>query len=319
MGVTTAATRRRVVAGSPASSGPRPSFFIVGAPKCGTSALTAYLKRHPDVFLTRMREPMFFGSDLCCPPRRRLSLERYLSLYATATTEGRLGDCSTRYFVSTRAAEEILRFEPDARIIVMLRNPVEMIHSLHAQNLYSGEEHLEDFAAALADEPRRLALIAEEDPSPIPEALAYRYVARYAEHVGRYLSVFGRDRVHVIVFEEFVRDIPTAYRRVLEFIGADPDFRPEFEVVNQYKVVRSTRLHRLLVRPPRAIHPLRRLASHRLRYKFLAVARELITRYEKRPPVPADVRAGLEDELAPEIDRLEDLLGRDLSAWRMGR
>jgi hypothetical protein len=294
----------------------RPSFFIVGAPKCGTSALTTYLKRHPDIFLTEMWEPMFFGSDLYCPPGRRLTLDEYLALFASVEGERQTGECSTRYFVSKRAPEEIRRFEPAARIIVMLRDPVEMMHSLHAQLLYSGEERKRDFEAALEDEPRRRELIEQGDPPPIPQVLAYRYVARYAEHVERYFSVFGRDRVHVIVFEDFVRDTGGAYGQVLEFLGARPDRTQSFEVVNRYRAMRSWRLHDFLVRRIRPVRTLARVHPARLQHGLYSWARELNTRKGKRPAVPAALRRRLEAELAAEIERLERLLGRDLSHWR---
>lgn len=294
----------------------RPSFFLVGAPKCGTTALYTYLKPHPDVFLTQMREPMFFGSDLYCPPERRLTLDRYLALFSGARGERCVGECSTRYFVSKRAADEIHRFEPAARIIVMLRSPVEMMHSLHSQLLYSGEEHIENFEAALADEERRRALLEQGDPPPIAQVLVYRDVAHYTDHVERYFSVFGRENVHVIVLEEFARDTRQAYKQVLQFLGADPDFEPSFEVVNQFKVVRSKRLDDLLLHPPQPLQTLSRRVPARLRRAAFRTTRALNTRPGQRPEIPARLRLELETELTGEIERLETLLARDLSCWR---
>ncbi|NLF38083.1 sulfotransferase, partial [bacterium] len=102
-----------------------PDFFIVGAPKSGTTALHAYLGRHPSIFVPARKEPHFFGSDIVSPAFVR-DRDAYLSLFAGATTEARVGEASIWYLYSKRAAREIKEFNPDARIIIMLRNPVDM-------------------------------------------------------------------------------------------------------------------------------------------------------------------------------------------------
>ena len=130
-----------------------PNFFIVGAPKCGTTALYAYLAQHPDVFMSDPKEPHYFGSDLDFRYRRRPSDQQYRSYFAGAGDRRRIGEGSVWYLYSECAADEIGQAVPDARIIVMLRDPVEMIPSLHSQFVYNGHEDL-----ALAD-----ALAAEED------------------------------------------------------------------------------------------------------------------------------------------------------------
>ncbi|NJL34400.1 MAG: sulfotransferase domain-containing protein [Chloroflexaceae bacterium] len=129
----------------------KPDFFIVGAPKCGTTAMTDYLNQHPDVFVPVVKEPDFFGSDLT-GRRYTTNLHTYLALFEPG--RGKLcGEGSTAYIISKQAAQEIYNFNPEAKIIIMIRNPVDMLYSLHNQVVYTGDESIHDFALALAAEP----------------------------------------------------------------------------------------------------------------------------------------------------------------------
>ena len=124
-----------------------PDFFIVGAPKCGTTAMYEWLQAHPDVFVP-VKEIHYFGRDLA-HRRPEVSAARYAELYE-GVGERIAGDVAVWYLLSESAAEEIHALNPDARIIIMLRRPAEMLHSLHSQLVYSGDEDIEDFEEALA-------------------------------------------------------------------------------------------------------------------------------------------------------------------------
>ena len=132
----------------------RPDFFIVGAPKCGTTAMIDYLKQHPEVFVPDRKELDFFGRDLVFKGHR-LTEEEYLGFFSRATAEKRAGEGSVWYLHSKTAALEIKDFSPNARIIIMLRNPLDMMYSFHSQRLYNGNEDIENFSAALDAEAER--------------------------------------------------------------------------------------------------------------------------------------------------------------------
>src|SRR5215469_17477012 len=110
----------------------RPSIFIVGAPKCGTTALYTYLKAHPDVFMSPLKEPQFFAEDLLGNRRNVCNWESYLALFA-ATGRRRAGEASAVYLGSPSAATKIKHFSPAAQIVIMLRNPVEVMHAEHGE------------------------------------------------------------------------------------------------------------------------------------------------------------------------------------------
>ena len=175
----------------------------------------------------------YFGTDLTfrtatgAPSRIRPA--HYLSTFSSHARERYRGDHSVFYLYSHRSATEIRAFAPDARIIVMLRNPVDQMYSQHSEMLYQGDEDIRDFAQALeAEEDRALG---RRIPPACRKAFAlqYRAVARYHDQVARYFATFGRDRVCVVVFDDLARDtaehtagFSTSYRSI-------PATSPNFE------------------------------------------------------------------------------------------
>jgi hypothetical protein len=293
----------------------RPDFFIVGAPKCGTTAMYSYLQAHPQVFMPFHKEPLYFGADLT---RRygQLTEQQYLDLFAEARPDQRAGEASAWYLYSRSAAAEIRAFSPDADIIVMLRNPIDVMYAQHSQLLFNRTETIADFGEALAAEADRKAG-RRLPPAPLrPENLFYRDMVRFADQLERYLSLFGQDRVHVIVHDDLRADTPGEYRRLLEFLEIDPDFRPTFTLKNTNKRPRSAGLQQLIYAPP---GPLRRLGPRLRRSRLAHALRDALVALnslgEPRREMDPALRARLTDELRPDVARLGELIGRDLSAW----
>jgi hypothetical protein len=303
--------------GSDVIDGRFPNLFLVGAPKCGTTALYRWLGSHPEVFMCR-KEPHYFGSDQVWRFGPRRTLDSYLRLFADATSQRYLGDASPWYLYSQLAAREIHAMAPDARILAMVRNPVDQMHSHHSQGLRYALEELDDFEAAIdaeADrkEGRRIPALCK-----FPPGLFYRDVADLAPQLARYFDAFGRDRVHVVVHDDLERDAGAVYRQVLEFLEIDPDHRAELGVVNPNRRVRSRRVVEFFARPPGAARAIARalIRDETRRQDVRNRVRRLTLRVEPRPPVDPALRARLQRELDPKIRALEALLDRDLSAWR---
>lgn len=291
----------------------RPDFFLIGAPKCGTTAMTDYLGQHPEIGMCARKEVHYFGGDL---PYAPISEAAYLALFGGVGDVRRIGEASVWYLYSTEAAAEIKRFAPGARIIVMLRDPVEMLHSLHSQFVWNGKEPIEDFERALAldDDREQGQLGSAFTPS------SYRAAARYASQVGRYFEEFGRERVHLIRFESFRAETLRCYHQTCAFLGVDSSFAPDLRVVNPNKQTRSRVLRHALRRPPPALRRgLRAFVPSRLRPRLRRSANRLNervnTRYEPRGAMTPALRARLTAELSAEVRALERLAGEDLSAW----
>jgi hypothetical protein len=290
----------------------RPNFFIVGAPRCGTTAMYEYLRQHPDVFMPYRKEPVFFGSDLTKrqPPMTKAG---YLDLFRPGAGHARRGEATVWYLYSQTAPAEIREFATDPRIIIMLRNPVDMMYSLHSQLFFSANEDLADFGEAIAAEEDRRNGRRMPPRARRPEGLQYRACGRYASHVRRYLEAFGPDAVQVIIYDDFSADAAASYRQTLEHLGVDPAFRPDFSVVNRSKAPRSRRLQQLTYAPwfmrttarlPKPVNHVIRRSLKRLNFKE-----------QPRTTLDQQLRARLTVEMAPDVEALGKLLGRDLSGW----
>jgi hypothetical protein len=288
-----------------------PDFFLVGAPKSGTTALTQYLSEHPEISMCSRKEVHYFARDLF--PDKELTESEYLQLFPIAPGAKRIGEASVWYLYSERAASQIKAFAPHADIIIMLRNPPEMLHSLYSQFVYGGKEPAESFEAALALDAEREAGRVERRFIP----LSYRHAAMYAHQVERYLRTFGQDHVHIIIFDDFVGDVGAEYRRVCEFLRVDDAFFPKLPVVNSNLTVRNRAMMDFLRRPPDGLkRVVRAVMPHRLRVGVWRTILRANQRSEPRTPMPYPLRRRLEVEFEGEVERLGELLHRDLSMWR---
>ncbi len=281
-----------------------PNLFLVGAPKCGTSALHGYLAQHPDVWMSEPKEPHFFCTDVDAPFAVR-DPDAYAALFKDAVGDI-VGESSATYLYSKVAAQKIRAACPDAAIIAMLRNPLELIPSLHSQKRVNGTEPYEALAEALAAEPKRKA----GELEAIGAFPFYDAAARYTEQLKRYLDVFPPEQLHIIVFDDFKRDAAAVYAGVSKFLGLKP-FTPNFKVVNQNKRIRSRVLHNVLQNPA---SPVNRLPKplNRLTYKALD---KLNSAVEVRVPLTPAVKDQLRRDFAGEVESLSKLLGRDLRGW----
>jgi len=277
--------------------------------------MNAFLQEHPEIFIPERKELHFFGSDLELR-RGAMPVEEYLQHFRGVGDEIRVGESSVWYLYSASAAEEIQAFNPEASIIVMLRHPVDMLYSLHSQMLYTGNEDIECFEDALSAQHARAAGRRIPKTARNPKGLQYLAVARYAEQIKRYFDTFGRDRVHVILFDDFKRDAPGTYRALCAFLGVCLDYRPDFRVINPNKRVRSRRILRLIKSPPPVIRTIaRKLVPDCVRGNAIRGLQRWNTSYEPRNPMNDAVRVELNERLRPEILKLAALLDRDLSTW----
>lgn len=217
-----------------------PNFFIVGAPKCGTTALSQYLKNHPSIFISTPKEPHYFAADFS-EHRLIRTKKAYLRLYKQADSIKHLaiGEASVWYLYSRIATQLIHSFQQDAKIIVMLRNPVDMLLSLHTQLYNNFYEDLDDFEAAwLIQEYRRQG---KNIPTGClqPEFLQYKQIVLFGEQLKRLYSFFPPHQVKVVFFEKWKDSPKLLYREVLDFLDIPYDGRTEFPVINERYQYRS--------------------------------------------------------------------------------
>ena len=293
----------------------RPDFFIVGAAKCGTTALYRYLAAHPGVFLPERKEPTYFSTDLRMPGDIA-TLAEYEALFAPAPSRALTGEASVLYLYSQVAIAQIIARNADAKILVMLRNPIEAARSMHAFWWGNALEDVGDFEQAWRLQRSRLAGQHLPPRWPYAQLLQYGAQYRYAPQVRRVLEQVPRAQSLFLLFEDFFADPSRQFARVLEFLGLPPvSTQTAFPVVNQTVGTRSTRLERLLRRPPSALQPLRR-AAHAVGFHPLRALQSLNRAAGRKPPLRKAFRRELEDYFSGDVAELEELLGRKLWSLR---
>lgn len=294
-----------------------PDFFIIGAPKCGTTAMASYLAQHPAVDFSRIKEPNFFDTDL---KEQELfdDLEDYLSTCFPQAKEGPRGEGSVWYLYSQKAVDEILQHQPEARFVVMLRQPVDLVHALHSTFLLAFIEEEEDFAKAWdLQETRRQG---NKLPKGCKEPLLLQYgaVGKTGEQVARLLNKVAREQVHFILFDDFKANSRQAYLELLQFLGVKDDGRIEFPPVNQSAATKNKTMGAWLY--GLAQNPI----IHRLKRKSgLPLGRGPIVRFlqknrktRPRPAMAPELRSALVDYFSADIDLLAGLIGRKLEHWK---
>jgi hypothetical protein len=289
-----------------------PNFFLVGAVKSGTTAMHSYLGTHPQIGMSAEKEPYFFGSDLGARRPWTDSVDTYATLFEHCRGRPVRGESSPGYLLSSTAASEIHEFCPSAKILILLRNPIDLLYSLHSQLHYMAVEPNADFGVALA------ASRAEIMPSA-PQALPHRWrrydeVVRFDEQIRRYYSSFGTEQVKVVIYDDFIADPSATYAEILTFLDVDPGHSAEFTPMNTNKSTRSRVLQRVLVTPPAWLTvPVRRLTPYPLRARLRLRAIEANSVANQRVHMTEELRDQLRAELQQETDAVSALLGRDLT------
>jgi hypothetical protein len=291
-----------------------PDFFIVGAPRCGTTALNNFLRRHPEIFIPPVKEMHFFGADLKSPSPYHRNREKYLAQFDPAGGQKRAGEASVWYLYSREAPAEIKEFNPDSRVIIMLRNPVDMVFSLHAKLLLIGDENILDFKKAMAAEEERKRPFMQPDGTCPVASVFYRETVKFARHVRRWQEVLARDRVHIIIYDDLAKDPGLVARQVLRFLEVDERLAPEFETVNENRRPRSLRLHRFLQKPPPLLWKARRLLLPAGWHPGQTVMK-MNAPVEPRSAMDPAFKRELQKEFLPEVESISALMGRDLTHW----
>ncbi len=297
----------------------KPNFFIVGAPKCGTTALYRYLRLHPNIYMPAKKEPHFFARDLGSYPAIQ-TMEDYSALFMGAEPRHRrIGEASVYYLRSEVAVPNILAYNPEARIIAMFRNPVDMVYSFHSQLLYWSEEVVNDFETAWRLQEPRSRGIDLPRGSRGAFLLQYREMARFGTQAQRLLSAAPAQQVKLILYDDFAASPRQRYNEVVEFLGLPPDGRSEFPRINDNKRARVAWLRNLIRKPPPALREAYRGVKSRVGRKRLDAIRqgvlERLTVKERREPLSPAFRAELVEVFRDEVALLGRLLGRDLGHW----
>lgn len=290
---------------------PLPTFVIIGAAKAGTTALYWYLAEHPQIFMSRVKETNFFAfglddrgellygdPDLHRFPVR--SLASYRALFADAGEALAVGEASPIYLESPQAAARIQGVLPDARMICILREPVDRAYS--------------DYLMYLRVRGRRLDPGRDLSPSAAwaQPTSHWMRISRYHEALSRYIEAFPRSRIDVFLFDDLKKDPLGFVRQVYGAIGVDPNFEPDLETPHNIGGIPSSRVvERVLTN-----RSLRKLVDPWVPRRTIDLARRLRTRNLRKPPhLPPDLKRELTRHFREDIEATSRLIGRNLDHW----
>ncbi len=268
-----------------------PNFFVVGAGKAGTTSLYHYLGTHPQLFMCRIKEPNYFCKD--SKVSASINWDDYLRLFRGVRDEPAIGECSVLYLSSACAARSIRAAVPNAKIIVILRNPVDRGYSHFLMGVRQGFpcQNVLDLPDYVVD------------------------LGLYYAQVKRYLDEFPNQQIHILFHEDLQRDREAFVKRMFGFLNVDDGFRPpnlekhfnealepRFKVLNGlfYKTGLVVGLRRF-VRPE---------IKEAMRAALFKAPRE-----QRSSKLTPNERQTLVRVFEPDIHRLEALLSRDLSHW----
>jgi hypothetical protein len=316
-----------------------PFAFIVGAPRCGTTTLAGFLQQHPEVCFSAVKEPHFFSRDqldgLSEDEADRLVDEQYLQRFFghCSGTEKLRAEGSVTYLYTPERMAPILRLWPDSKFIIALRDPLVMLPSLHQRLLVTGDENISDFPAAWAKIDKRAKGKSIPRSAIDPRFLRYDEAGALGRNIERFLASVGRERCHIVLFDDLAADPEATYRKLCGFLGLDPWPGTEFGARRINKTFRIGWLQRLLKRPPKSVRAVLAGEKFRTREKDLDAGegrtitavfkvRKRLLDWNKVParrePLDPEVRRQIIDRLRDDVIRLSKVIDRDLSHWLGG-
>jgi len=296
-----------------------PNFFIVGAPKCGTTSLYQWLRQHPDVFMPEKKEPKWFCHDLREASKENGSEhlfpvwneDEYRDLFADTQDEKAVGEASTYYLYSQTAPEAIKAFNPKAKIIIMLRDPVEQIISSYNFSVQKGHETAGSLQDALELETKR-----KESPpaGKMPKSYLYSEKAQFTNHIKRWQKYFDDSQIKIILLDDMKDRPEEIYQDTLNFLGVEEtDFTPEFSQENTGGSPRFRWLNKAIKHPSSPIRKVAELIPKSLAKQIRDTLNAVLLTKNKQG-VSESTRKKLKKTFQPEVTKLSKLLDRDLRA-----
>lgn len=292
---------------------PQPNFFIVGAAKAGTTSLWMYLKQHPEIYMPptlETKEPSFF-----CYLYGYKDFASYLSLFANAKGKKAIGEASHAYMTSPESAEWIHKVYPQAKIIIVLRNPIERAYSLYNWMIREGYEWIYPFEKALiAEEERYISEKFKHHNVQYYYNYLYFYSGLYKEQIKRYLELFSIEQIHIILFDDLQNNPVATTQRIYRFLGVNHNFIPTIEVYNKTQIPLSVPIQYFIrFKLIRYLHKLRIPAVSRIQRTAFSI--NLLLGSLNPNSLKASTKRNLQHRYKSNIQETANLINRDLGVW----
>ncbi len=298
-----------------------PNFLVIGAPKTGTSSLYHYLNQHPQIYMSSNKEPHFFAfegkrPDFCGPGDEGAWINRgsvpelpaYEALFDGVSDEKAIGEASTMYLYLPQAAPRIRQYIPDAKLIAILRHPVDRAYSHFLHLRREAREPLRDFSKALREEQQRI----DKHWSPVWH---YQNVGFYGEQLQRYFDQFEREQIRVYLYEEWQKNPQAIVSEIFQFLGVDPIFSPDMSVKHNVSsfVHKNKAWHDFLTGSNPLKTVLKAIIPANIRKPISAKA------YRKNMEPPSQLHKEIRQEaieiFRSDLLKLQDIIEKDISHW----
>jgi hypothetical protein len=287
----------------------KPNFFIIGAPKCGTTSLTNWLSYHPNIYMPR-KEIHWFNQDHGGGYVN--SLDEYERLFTDATNQHiALGDSSVWYLFSKVAVKNIVNYIHNSKFIVLVRNPIDMATSLHGQLFFMGQENVRDFGTAWRLQERRSIGVKVPALCEDAEFLQYGRACMLGAQVERLYATVGRSNVLVLILDDLRNNSHKEYLKVLKFISVPDDGRIKFPVFNVAKNPRFFIISQLISMIART----KQMLGIKGGIGGLWLLDRVNRKKQNRKLLKDEVKMELIRYFKEDINKLSALLGRDFSIW----
>lgn len=290
---------------------PKPSFFIIGAPKCGTTTLYHWLKEHDDIFMPETKEPHYFAqhlSDRYCRVRDEAS---YLNYFSDAKNHQTCGEASVLYSFYPESIKSILKFNSDAKFIFMIRNPVSMVPSYHRQLINNLEEDIEDFETAWNTQNNREISKNSTDV----DLLNYAEKGAIGKHLKNLKELIPESQLLILFLEDMQANPKKIYKDTLSFLNIKSDSRTSFKKENQAATTHSYHLQKLMNNPPKWLRSISQF-FRKLNLPFGKFIRQLNRKKASQNSLSDELIKQLKSHYKEDIKLIEKLTSRDLSHWR---
>lgn len=288
-----------------------PNLYIIGAPKCGTTSLANWLNNHQECFLPEIKEPHYFNDD--DGHQMTKSLAEYLKLYET--NEPIKVDASVWYLFSGVAVKNIETVTNNtSKYIVCIRNPIEMVEALHAEQVLGGNENIHNFMDAWYAQDSRRSGKNIKKSTHAASHLQYGLACKLGEQIDKLLEKVERERVHFIVLDD-MRDSPEeVFKGVCSFLNIKEEPLELYKKYNQSKTLNSKFIHKILL----FLVAVKRKLPWLPPLKILSKIKNMNIKKGKRVGISDDIKKGiLYPYFEEDIKKLENLLNKSLKHWKL--
>lgn len=293
-----------------------PNFLIIGTAKAGTSSLFYYLKQHPQIYMSPLKEPKFFAFegeelDFLGPAKNNIkkfsvtTLEEYQQLFSSVTDELAIGEASPIYIHTPKSAQKIKEYIPNVKIIAVLRDPGERAFSAFSHLVREGYETL-SFEEALQQEQKRI----ENKWIPL---FYYQQLGFYHSQLQHYFKLFDRQQIKIYLYQELKDNTLNVVQDIFDFLNVDNSFVPNLTKKNVSGIPKNRFIYDLFTKDNAIKSTLKPLFANKIRRTIYSA----VTTKTLKPKLQLDLqtKSNLIEIYREDIMRLQDLIERDLSSW----